>query len=125
MLLLIVVGLLLVTVFLYTPAISEQEDSKFEEYIDYVHTYSGLNPEHFTKFVNNIKLFETNLNNVHLAATYLYRAIGHLEELAMYGAQDEIHSVIPSVGITGEQILMRQALKHNMQFRPTYLKNMY
>jgi hypothetical protein len=110
-------------VFLYTPVVSKQEESKFTQVIEDAHVYSGLNSEYFMKFVNNLELFEDNVNNVHLAATYLYRAIGSLEELAMYGAQDEIHALIPTVGITGERILMRQALQNNMAFNPTYLKN--
>ena len=93
-----------------------------------VHVYSGLHPEHFMAFINNIDLFEKNIDSVHLAATYLYRSIGFLEELAMYGdvdVQEHIHKIIPTVGMTGERILMKKALQHNMVFRPTYLKNSY
>jgi hypothetical protein len=90
--------------------------------------YSGFNPEYFTKFINNLDLFEENINNVHLAATYLYRAIGSLEELSLYADAehiDELHAIVPVLGVTGERILMDSALKNNMKFRPTYLKNIY
>jgi hypothetical protein len=128
MLLLIVVGLLLVIAFLYTPAISKKEESQFVNIKETVHIYSGLHAEHFIAFINNIDLFERDIDSVHLAATYLYRAIGFLEELAMYGdadVQERIHRIIPIVGMTGERILMKKALEHNMAFRPTYLKNSY
>jgi len=128
MLLLIVIGLLLIIAFLYTPAISKQEESQFEDIKQAVHVYSGLHPEHFIAFINNIDLFEKNTGSVHLAATYLYRSIGFLEELAMYGdvdVQEHIHKIIPTVGMTGERILMKEALQRNMVFRPTYLKNSY
>ena len=128
MLLLILVGVLLVIAFLYTPGISKQEVSLFTDVKQKAHVYSGFHPEYFMKFINNLELFEENINDVQLAATYLYRAIGFIEELAMYSDSDhvdDIHTLVPVIGVAGERILMDSALKNNMKFRPTYLKNIY
>ena len=63
-----------------------------------------------------------------MAATYLYRSIGFLEELALYGddeVQQDLHEIITLIGVKGEKILIRSALRNNMAFNPTYLKNTY
>jgi hypothetical protein len=92
-----------------------------------VHTYSGFNSECFIRFLNNIDLFIENIHNVHVAATFLYRSIGCVEELALYATGDyqhEIQAITYDIGITGEKLLMKVAIDNNISFRPTYLNRL-
>ena len=93
------------------------------------HVYSGIQPEHFGVFINNMELFEEHVDDPQLASGYLYGAIGALEELALYtksGAsmvRDEIHALVQRIGIMGEDIILKNALHKGLYFRPTYLNN--
>ena len=93
------------------------------------HKYSGIHPEHFGEFMNNLELFEENSADPPLAIEYLHRSINALEELALYTGsgsspvRDDVHVIVQRLGILGETIILKNALDKGLYFRPTYLNN--
>ena len=81
--------------------------------------YSGLNPELYYTFSNNLRMFETYLN-----PDFLNKALEALEELALYtkggssDARDEIRILVCNLGDRGELMM----LKNKVPFTPKYLK---
>ena len=81
--------------------------------------YSGLNPDLYTKYVNNLELFGENINNTDSAKDYLYKALDNAEDLKLYG-DVEFNDTILVVAKEGEEILFEHALKNGDHFYPKY-----
>lgn len=91
--------------------------------------YSGLNPEMFKEFLNNMTLFEESLEFPELSSKYLYQSIDALERMALYttsssaNAVDVMHEIIKEIGMEAELMILESSLQKGVSFRPTYLNN--
>ena len=90
--------------------------------------YSGLNPDIYYSFLNNMKLMQQVIHSVDTSAGYLYKAIDNLQDLALYakggstGLIDEIHSLASQIGDAGELMILDQALQQGVRFYPKFIK---
>jgi hypothetical protein len=92
-----------------------------------VYTYSGLSPEVYSDFLNNINIAEqTSTYSVDLSEMYLDKAINALQELALYGdgtAIDDVHELASAIGDEVEKNIAQTAIKQGVRFRPKYTKD--
>lgn len=85
------------------------------------HRYSGLHPEIFSEFLANMNLCRTYSGHPDIALSFLYKAIGYLEELALYAvsgdfdAREEMYDLIQRIGSSFELYLNAK--------NPKYLNN--
>tara|TARA_B110000285_G_scaffold225199_1_gene283071 strand:- start:101 stop:466 length:366 start_codon:yes stop_codon:yes gene_type:complete len=113
---------------LFTPKISKQNERLQELKIE-AQEYSGLNPELFKDFLNNMTLFEESLEFPDLSSNYLYQAIDALERTALYttsssiNAIDMIHEIVKEIGVEAETMILESSMNKGMSFRPIYLNN--
>ncbi len=91
------------------PQIENLRDLKLE-----LKPYSGLNPELYLRYVNNIELFGQSYDE-----EYLYKALEDAQELQLYGSED-FQSTINKIAIEGE----RYILQRNNYFVPNYLNDL-
>lgn len=117
-------------IMLITPTVkSQQENTQLEDLKMKVHKYSGLNPESYQSFLNNMDLMESGIQNenIDLASDYLYNAIDNVQDLSLYltGSSTEITETILNlsrqIGVESEKLIMDMALYKRKQFRPRYL----
>ena len=114
---------------LFTPKISKQNEKLHELKIE-AQEYSGLNPELFKEFLNNMTLFEESLEFPDLSSKYLYQAIDSLERMALYttsssiNAVEMVHEIVKQIGMEAELMILESSMKKGLSFRPTYLNNM-
>ena len=93
-----------------------------------VYKYSGLNPDLYRKFLNNMDLMKQNLYSVDLSANYLYKAIDNLQDLALNakggstGFIDEVHEIASRLGSEAELMIMEVALEKGIRFHPKFIK---
>jgi hypothetical protein len=109
---------------LFTPKVSKQNERLHELKIE-AQEFSGLNPELFKEFLNNMTLFEDTLSPI-----YLYQAIDSLERMALYttsssvDAVEVVHEIVKEIGMEGELVILEDSMNKGLSFRPTYLNNM-
>jgi len=130
--LLIIVLAVFFIIMLITPNIqSRPENQQLEDLKMEIHKYSGLNPESYQSFVNNIDLMQSTLQNenVEIATNYLYSAIENIQDLSLYltgsttEVTDSILDLSRQVGIESEKMIMDVALFKRKDFRPRYLND--
>ena len=130
--LLIIVLAVFFIIMLITPNVqSRPENQQLEDLKFQINKYSGLNPESYQSFVNNIDLMQSTLQNgnVEIATNYLYSAIENIQDLSLYltGSTTEITDSIldlsRQVGIESEKMIMDVALFKRKDFRPRYLND--
>lgn len=130
--LIIIVLAIFFMLLIYSPKIKTQRRSQILEDLKLkVHEYSGLNPESYLEFENNLELMETNLENVdpEMAEHYLQKAIENIEDLSLYSTGsnteiiDDLLNTSRQIGIESEKLIMDTALYKGVQFRPKYLNN--
>lgn len=130
--LLIIVLAVFFIIMLITPNVqSRPENQQLEDLKFEINKYSGLNPESYQSFVNNIDLMQSTLQNgnVEIATNYLYSAIENIQDLSLYltGSTTEITDSIldlsRQVGIESEKMIMDVALFKRKDFRPRYLND--
>ena len=126
---LILIFVIFLTLLLFTPKISKQNEKLHELKIE-AQEYSGLNPELFKEFLNNMTLFEESLEFPDLSSKYLYQAIDSLERMALYttsssiNAVEMVHEIVKQIGMEAELMILESSMKKGLSFRPTYLNNM-
>ena len=124
---------ILLLVFLFTtffPYHPLPEES-FQTFINEVHPYSGLEPNLFRSFVNNVKICSSAVyTDPKKASIALYQAIDDVRELSLYtqrADQDELGSELESIayrlGLSGEEIIQRMSLRYGVRFIPKYLND--
>ena len=129
MLLLILIFVIFLTLLLFTPKVSKQNERLHELKIE-AQEFSGLNPELFREFLNNMTLFEESLEFPDLSSKYLYQAIDALERMALYtisssvDANETVHEIVKEIGMEGELMILESSMNKGLSFRPTYLNNM-
>jgi hypothetical protein len=122
--LLILLFVIFLTLLLFTPKVSKQNERLHELKIE-AQEFSGLNPELFKEFLNNMTLFEDTLSPI-----YLYQAIDSLERMALYttsssvDAVEVVHEIVKEIGMEGELVILEDSMNKGLSFRPTYLNNM-
>jgi len=122
--LLILLFIIFLTLLLFTPKVSKQNERLHELKIE-AQEFSGLNPELFKEFLNNMTLFEDTLSPI-----YLYQAIDSLERMALYttsssvDAVEVVHEIVKEIGMEGELVILEDSMNKGLSFRPTYLNNM-
>jgi hypothetical protein len=109
-------------VFLLTrtpPALNAFDALKME-----AHKYSGVNPEEFKAFLNDLQLCELYLTEPAQGVVFLRRAIDHLQNLGVYNDYDiheEIEDLAFRVGWEYERELQRNAVAQKLRFQTRYL----
>jgi hypothetical protein len=105
---------------------SRGRQGELDEYKTRAHKYSGIRPDVYYEFVNEIDMY-TRSPSVDTALTHLYRAIDVLQELALYAHPSSdapyfIRVLANDLGNDGEDLLMKRALARGENFTPKYLK---
>jgi hypothetical protein len=88
------------------------------------HKYSGVNPEEFKAFLNDLRLCELYLTEPAQGVVFLRRAIDHLQNLGVYNDYDiheEIEDLAFRVGWEYERELQRNAVAQKLRFQTRYL----
>ena len=86
-----------------------------------IQPYSGLNEDVFMKYVNNLDMFQKNIEFIDIASKYFYNALENLYDLQLDGPEFEFNDIISDIAVTGEEMLMISSLKHGYIFNPKYL----
>ena len=126
---LILIFVIFLTLLLFTPKVSKQNERLQELKIE-AQEFSGLNPELFKDFLNNMTLFEESLEFPDLSSKYLYQAIDALERMALYttsssiNAVEVVHEIVKEIGMEAELMILESSMNKGLSFRPTYLNNM-
>jgi len=129
MLLLTLLFVIFLTLLLFTPRVSRVNERLHELKIE-AQEYSGLNPELFKEFLNNMTMFEESIEFPDLSSKYLYQAIDALERMALYttsssvDAASAVHEIVKEIGMEAELMILESAMGRGLSFRPTYLNNM-
>lgn len=121
LLLMVIVIVILILLTFLVP--SQKGYSEIENLQRYFHEYSGVNPELYLSFYNNLELMKNNIEDVHLASKYLYQAIDNIEDLFFYIPEYENPELVNELALKGEDIIFREALRTGESFRPRYLNN--
>lgn len=89
--------------------------------------YSGINPEEFRNFADEMKHAEEHIDKKpRQAAKHLYKALDHFESLGThnnYDVQEEIHEIAEKIGVAVERRILESALKLGINWTPRYLNN--
>ena len=126
---LILIFVIFLTLLLFTPKVSKVNERLHELKIE-AQEYSGLNPELFKEFLNNMTMFEESLEFPDLSSKYLYQGIDALERMALYttstsvDAVSAVHEIVKEIGMESELMILESAMDKGLSFRPTYLNNM-
>ena len=105
--------------------------ARFRKYEKMVHPYSGLDPENWSRFLDNLRAFE-QLASIQIddAATALYTAIEAIRDLGLglrraddANIQEELAGISMQLGIEGETILNQNAIAQGVYFFPKYLND--
>ena len=86
-----------------------------------IQPYSGLNEDLFIQYINNLDMFQKNIEFVDVASKYFYKALENLYDLQLDGLEFEFTGEISDIAVTGEEMLLRSSLKHGTMFNPKYL----
>lgn len=129
MMLLLWVALLIVLFWIFFPM---GPGVRFRKYAVRVHPYSGLDPESWKLFLENLNMFERSVleSNLDEAATRLYATIENIRDisLAVRRADDGEHqevldAIANELGYEGEFIINQEALAKGYLFFPKYLND--
>ena len=86
-----------------------------------IQPYSGLNEDIFIQYINNLDMFQKNIEFVDIASKYFYSALENLYDLQLDGQEFEFTNEITDIAVTGEEMLLKSSLKHGTMFNPKYL----
>jgi hypothetical protein len=129
MMLLLWVALLVVLFWIFFPM---GPSARFKKYADQVHPYSGLDPDNWRLFLENLNQFEqsVSVSNLDAAADSLYRTIENIRDfgLAIRRADDGHHqealnSIANQLGYEGEFMINQEANDNGYLFFPKYLND--
>jgi hypothetical protein len=126
--LLLWVVLLVLFLWMYFPVAGPGE--RFRKYLKKVHVYSGLDPESWTRFLVNMKTFESLLQTSDLdgAANALYASLENIRDMSLGTRrsddghhQEELGAIANELGYEGEFTINQLATAKGLQFFPKYL----
>ena len=124
MFLLFVILLAVVAVFFWP----NRDLKPLEVYKEKAKKYSGLAPEKYAEFINNLELSEQMVYSVTQSVKYLDYAIEALQDIALYakggssGLREELHELASSVGDAMERLIAKTAISQGTRFHPKYMK---
>ena len=94
------------------------------------HKYSGLNPELYYRFLNNMKLMKQTLpSSVDTSSYYLYAALENLQDIGLEskggssGFIENLHDLASRIGDAAELLILQEAVQQGVRFNPKYIKN--
>jgi hypothetical protein len=93
-----------------------------------VYKYSGLNPDLYYSFLNNMDLMKQSLYSIDLSAKYLYQAIDNLQDLALNakggstGFIEEVHEIASRLGSEAEIMILKKATEQGVRFHPKFIQ---
>jgi hypothetical protein len=94
-----------------------------------VHPYSGLDPDEWQKFKENVRAFEQEEDPA-VAARQLYAAMENIRNLGLgiqrpddIETRDTLDGIAGRLALDGEYMLYTQAKKQGLYFFPRYLNN--
>ena len=125
MFILVILVLLIFLIYIYP----KQKTDRLKLLKYEVYKYSGLNPDLYYKFLNNIELMEQTLQTVETSSKYLYLAIDNLQDIALYakggstGLIEQVHDIASRLGNEAELMILEVALQQGVRFHPKYLKD--
>ena len=106
----------------------KRDKDELEPIKNEVYKYSGLNPDLYYSFLNNMSLMKQTLYSTDISAKYLDQAIENLQDMALYakggsgGFVEEVHEIASRLGNQGELMIMEVALENGTRFYPKYIK---
>jgi len=126
MFLLFTILLIVVAVYFYP----NRNKNPLEIYKQKAKKYSGLSPEKYSEFINNLELSEQMIYSVTQSSKYLYKSIDALQDIPLYsigGSSEliqEIHELASSIGNTMERLIAETAISQGVRFYPKYIKDL-
>lgn len=104
--------------------------SPIDSYIHRLHKYSGLSPEHFYMFLDEMRIVKQNLyTNPRAAADALYAGVNHMQELALYNQRadepyaHEIQDILTSLIADVEDTIQYTAMLLGLRFNPRFIND--
>ena len=105
--------------------------ARFKKYEKMVHPYSGLDPENWNRFLENLHTFEKSASSqVDEAGSALYAAIEAIRDLGLSlrraddaNIQETLAGIAFQLAIEGETILNQNAVSQGTYFFPKYLND--
>ena len=126
MFLLFVILLIVAAVYFY-PQLNNT--NSLNNYKSQAKKYSGVSPEKYSEFVNNLELSEQMMYSVTQSSKYLYKSLDALQDIPLYsvggssGLIQDIHELASSIGDTMERNIAQTAIKQGIRFVPRYIKD--
>ena len=102
---------------------------QFLKYEQAVHPYSGLDPESWKRFLNNMQLFRSKVeSDLDLSAKALYTAVENVRDIGLgvrhaddTEYQDRLNGIAGELALEGVSILMKTASDKGLYFFPKFL----
>jgi hypothetical protein len=104
----IVSAFALLHVIFYKPTPELPDQDPLEPYMKELEQYEYLSPELYASFIALMNLFKEELD-----VQYLYQAVTTLEELSLYGTQEEdLYDIARTIGSIGESLVGTESPKY-------------
>ena len=114
------------TFFPYRKSLDEPIDS----FVNQVHKFSGLSPDHFYLFVDQMQILKANIrSDPDVASKALYMGLENLREIGLYTQRaddmnaEELDSIANKLAATCEDVIQSTALIRGVRFLPRYLND--
>lgn len=126
MFLLFVILLVVAAVYFYPQLVKTKS---LDEYKSQAKRYSGVSPEKYSEFINNLELSEQMVYSVTQSTKYLYKALDALQDIPLYsvggssGLISDIHELASSIGDAMERNIAQTAISQGVRFVPRYIKD--
>ena len=85
--------------------------------------YSGVQPDLYLQYVNNLQLCDNTLENPEMASYHLSNALENMRDLALYIPQYDLDEDIKSVAEQIEAIILKEALRTKKNFITVYVSS--
>jgi len=115
----------LITLFVIAPSLDNRhvKNDSIKMMKENIHPYSGLNEDIYLQYVNNLDLFQKNINNIEISSIYFYKAIENLYDLQLCDQDFDFSEEIHQNALLGEEILLNSSREQSTSFYPKYLNN--
>jgi len=122
----LIIGIFFIAFIIYLISIKQVADQEGDSDIVMdmkrtIQPYSGINEELFISYINNLDMFQKNIEFVDISSKYFYNAIENLYDIQLYDQDFDFSNKIEVIARTGEEMLLNISLKHGTLFIPKYL----
>jgi hypothetical protein len=94
---------------------------KVDNYIELVYPYSGVDPDNYYAFVNNIRQCKQEMFvRPQISKQYFYIAMSHLHEIEVQ--EPDMSPIISEIGTDFERLLIYEHTRRGINMFPRYLK---